>query len=78
MKLGDCLDVMKERAIETLRENGEPIDKLGLPKERGIAEELILNLRTGLGTDIYTIYTFAEEYGISIDWLLGRSEKNWL
>lgn len=72
------LDILEKRVIETILENGEPIDEAGLPKNEGTAQELIAYLYISPVVDIADILNFAEEYRVSIDWLLGRTEKNWL
>lgn len=72
------LDILEKRVIETILENGEAIDEAGLPKNEGTAKELIAYLYISPVVDMADIFNFAEEYRVSIDWLLGRTEKNWL
>ncbi len=72
------LDILEKRVIETILENGESIDETGFPKNEGTAKELIAYLYISPVVDIADILNFAEEYRVSIDWLLGRKDTSWV
>jgi hypothetical protein len=63
----DLYDVLEERVMTVLEENGEGTAS-------GIAYALVDKLNRWSVIDIGIIYDFAEKYGCSIDYLLGRSD----
>jgi hypothetical protein len=63
----DLYDALEERVMTVLEENGEGTAS-------GIAYVLVGRLNRYPVVDIDIIYDFAEHYGCSIDYLLGRSD----
>lgn len=47
------------------------------PVYDGIAKEFVLDVKWNC-IKLSNLYAFAEEYNVSIDWLLGRTDKDWL
>lgn len=63
--------VLEDRIYSVLEENGETADE-------GIAYYLVDRLETSTQIDLESIFDFAERYGVSIDYLTGRTDKSWL
>lgn len=66
-------DVFESRVKEVLKENGE------LPeKPSGVAKDLLYQITHYPQVKVGTLLDFASRYGVSIDWLFGRTDKYWL
>lgn len=64
-----------ERMENTLRENGAYEDEKCTD---GAANTILAVMRQNNFPTLWMLYRFAERYGVSLDWLLGRTEKYWL
>ena len=61
-------DILEERAMQVIEENGDGDLKIGVGKE------LISHIYNDATLSLEPLYRFAEHYGVSVDYLLGRSE----
>ncbi len=57
-----------------MKENGEEPNE----KSDGVGNVLLSRLSYSASIDTEILFDFAENYGVSIDYLLGRTEKYWL
>lgn len=64
-------EVLEDRIYSVLEENGDTEDT-------GIAYHLLGRLDISTQIDLDTVFDFAEQYGVSIDYLTGRTDKSWL
>lgn len=62
---------LRDRVFSVIEENGETANE-------GIAYYLVDRLETRTQIDLELIFDFAERYGVSIDYLVGRTDKSWL
>ena len=63
--------IIEDRVLAVLEENGEN-------DITGIADALIYQLGHSSEVSIDMLYDFAERYGCSVDYILGRTDKYWL
>ena len=66
-------DKLTDRILEVLEENESDFDD----RETTSLYEMIC-AEYPLNTWANDLLNFAERYGVSLDWLLGRSDKYWL
>ena len=66
-------DKLTDRILEVLEENESNFDD----RETTSLYEMICS-EYPFNTWANDLLNFAERYGVSVDWLLGRSEKYWL
>ena len=66
-------DKLTDRILEVLEENESNFDD----RETTSLYEMICS-EYPFNTWANDLLKFAERYGVSVDWLLGRSEKYWL
>ena len=62
---------LRDRVFSVIEENGETANE-------GIAYYLVDRLEFATVIDLDIIFDFAERYGVSIDYLTGRTDKSWL
>lgn len=60
--------VLEDRIYSVLEENGDT----------GVEYHLLNRLDFAAEFDLRAIFDFAERYGVSIDYLTGRTDKSWL